>query len=682
MPAEKTDVKSDTSLRFNEDIEILVEHVRPGLTREGFKVYSARGEGRAPSNMVAYICDGHVTPRLLKSPNMAAISNPHMPRLVASGAVMFPQEKRRRYCFIYEDTFGSALLHPQETLAYGIKPEVLANGLIKPMVGVLYDLLNSELMHGAIRPQNLFGSFTDRGVEKFMLGECLSLPPGYDQPVLYETIVRAMTNPPAKFDGTIKDDLYSFGVTLAVLMRTHDPMAGFGDQEIIQHKQEHSSFTALYGKESSNGTHVDLLRGLLQDDPGLRWTVQDIEGWLEGRRQTPKTGLRKRKAGRPITVNTDKYIYPELLANDVYKNPSELARLIDNGEVEQWITRSLDDKETENRFVRLKSYIEDGGPRETRDRRMLTSMSIALHPEAPLRYESLSIIPHGFGTAFSETVMKKGNIRPYLDIINMRCVVHWLEVQEVGGIDISGVFSRFDACRNYLSQAPSGFGFERVLYEMDAGCACLSEKIASYEARTPEDILFAFDEINKSSSKPVRLFDRHVMAFLMARDRKNIEPYMHDLNGATEQKKVLGELLTLATIQKRTRSAPVPHLSEWFANQADIFLSRIHDRDERRKLAASFKDTASSGDLTKLVALIDNPNMKMADAANFRKALAEYHALENEALDLKHQLASNPNFGKGAGRTAAAGISALIAFILIMLTMFVYMSGGTTDHYF
>lgn len=682
MAAEKPDVKADVTVRFNEDIEILVNHVRDGLSRDGVKVYTARGEGRAPSNLVAYVCDNHLTPRLLKAPNMGAISNPHLPRLVSYGAAMFPEERERKYCFIYEDTIGKALLAPNDSLAYGISPDMLTNGLIKPMVGALYDLYSAELMHGSIRPENIFGVFSEKSIDRFVLGECLTQPAGYSQPVLYETLTRAMTNPAGKGDGTFKDDLYSFGVLLAVLIRHTDPMAGLSDHDIIRHKYEHSSFTSLFGKESSNGTHVDLLRGLLQDDVGLRWTLQDIEGWLEGRRQTPKTGLRKRKAGRPLTVNTEKYIHPELLAGDIYKNPSEIVRLVDNSEVDQWISRSIDDKDTEARLARLKSFIEEGGPKEMRDKRLLTSLSIALHPEAPLRYESLALMPNGFGTAFSETVMKKGNIRPYLDIINMRCVVNWLEVQEIGAFDISGIFARFDACKNYLSQAASGFGFERVLYELDQACYCLSEKIAFYGARTPEEVLFSFDEINKSGSKPVRLFDRHVMAFLMARDRKNIEPYLHDLNSGSEQKKLLGELLTLATIQKRTRSGPVVHLSKWFAEQADIFLSRIHDRDERKKLAGNFKDIGETGDLTRMVALIDNPNMKMADAAHFRKALSEHHALENEALNIQHDLASNPNFGYGAGRMAAAGLSALISFVLILLTMFIYLSGSNTGHYF
>lgn len=671
------DIQTAKPVSFNEDITILFDQPRNALKRAGVEVFSARGEDRAPPKLVAYLCDPYVPARTTLASPYSAINNPHMPRLVASGPVSVGAGVRR-HAFIYEDALGSSIASAPERFAYAMKPEALVNSVIKPMVGVLYDLQNTNIMHGAIRPQNMFVHMNGQAMDRFVLGECLSLPPSYDQPVLYETILRGMTDKAARGNGIIQDDLYAFGVTLAVLIRQSDPLAGMDDDAIIRAKHEHGSFNALYGKDNPNGSHIDLLRGLLQDDAGLRWTVGDIENWLEGRRQTPKTGARRKKAGRPLVINGEKYVYPELLAYDVYKNPSETARLIDNGEVEQWIVRALEDTHTEMRYHKFTDYIEEGGPKEMRERRMLTSLSIALHPEAPLRYEGLAVMPQGFGTAFSETVMKKGNIRPYIDLINMRVVVHWLETQEIGSVDISGIFSRFDACRSYLSQTTNGFGFERCIYELDPECPCLSEKIAGFEARTPEDILMGFESALVNRAAPVRLFDRHITAFLMARDRKNIEPYLHDLNSGSEQKRLLAELQTLSTIQKRTRSTSVPALAKWFADQGGAFLNRIHDRIEREKISAAMSDTAKSGDLSRLLTLVDDPRMKMKDIAGFQRAMHDYRVLRQERDALERELATNPHFGRGMGRAAAAGLSAILAFIIILLTAFGMFSGGET----
>lgn len=671
-------IPAGTPVSFNEDITIFLDQPRASLERAGVQVFSAKGEDRAPPKLLAYLCNPQVPARATLVSAYSAINNPHIPRLISSGLVSLAGGQRR-YAFIYEDTLGSPIVGASDNLAYSMRPEVLVNAVIKPMVSVFYDLQNTNIMHGGIRPQNMFVHMNEKNIERFVLGEPLSTPASYDQPVLYETIIRGMTDKAARGMGTIQDDLYSFGATLAILIRGHDPLRDLSDDEIIRAKHELGSFNALFGKDNQNGPHTDLLRGLLQDDPGLRWTVSDVEAWLEGRRQTPKTGGRKKKAARPLVINGEKYIYPELLAYDVYKNPSECARLIENGEVEQWIVRALEDNQTEMRYHKFADYIDNGGPKEMQERRMLTCLSIALHPEAPLRYESLAVMPQGFGTAFSETVMQKGNIRPYIDLINMRIVVHWLEAQEIGVVDISSIFSRFDACRNYLSQTTNGFGFERCVYELDPECPCLSEKIVNYGARTPEDVLMGFEENIERGSDPVRLFDRHVTAFLMAHDRKNIEPYLHDLNAGSEQKRILAELQTLATVQKRTRSKPVPALAKWFAGQGNSFLERIHDREERTKISGALDSAAKSGDLSRLLTLVDDPRMKMKDIAGFNRAMHEYRALRDERDMLERELSTNPRFGRGMGRAAAAGLSAILAFIIICLTLAALFSGGGSN---
>lgn len=669
-------IPAGTPVSFNEDITIFLDQPRPALGRAGVQVFTAKGEDRAPPKLLAYLCNPQVPARTTLVSSYSAINNPHILRLISAGSVLLT-DGQRRYAFIYEDTLGSPIVAPSDNLAYAIRPDALINSVIKPMVSVFYDLQNTNIMHGGIRPENMFVHINGRTMERFVLGEPLSTPVSYDQPVIYETLIRGMTDRAARGNGSIQDDLYSFGATLAVLIRGYNPLQGLSDDEILRAKHDQGSFNALFGKDNQNGSHTDLLRGLLQDDPGLRWTVSDVEGWLEGRRQTPKTGGRKKKAARPLVINNEKYIYPELLAYDVYKNPSECARLIENGEVEQWIVRALEDNQTEMRYHKFADYVENGGPKEMRERRMLTCLSIALHPEAPLRYENIAVMPQGFGTAFSEVVMQKGNIRPYIDLINMRVVVHWLEAQEIGAVDISGIFSRFDACRSYLSQTTNGFGFERCIYELDPECPCLSEKIVSYGARTPEDILMGFEESMERGGDPVRLFDRHVTAFLMARDRKNIEPYLHDLNSGSEQKRLLAELQTLATVQKRTRSKDVPALAKWFAKQGHSFLERIHDRQERTKISSALDAAAKSGDLSRLLTLVDDPRMKMKDIAGFNRAMHEYRALRDERDMLERELATNPRFGRGMGRAAAAGLSAILAFIIICLTVATLLSGGS-----
>lgn len=662
---------------FNEDILILPDQPVAEFNKASISVYEAQAEGRGPTNLLAYICAPGLTPRISTASNYAAITNPHAQRLVAGKVIAWGDDvMTRRFCLVYEHPGSAALMDNEAPLKAGWKPDTAINGIVKPIVGVFYDLQNTEMFHGSIRPHNMYGTLNGNSLEKFVLGDCVAIPPGYDQPVLYETIERAMAQASGRGPGTVREDLYALGVTLAVLLRHTDPMEGASDDEIIRTKHEQGSFNALFGKENLSGHHIDLLRGLLQDDPALRWTVGDIESWLEGRRQSPKSGSRKKKAGRPLVVNEEKYYTPEMLAYDMDRHPADMVRQIDNGEFDQWLTRALEDTQTDGRVAKLRESVEEFGQKDTRDRRLLACMSMALHPAAPVRYEGLRIMPMGFGAAFSEAAARKGNIRAFLDLIQTRLVVNWLEVQEIGTIDISSIFSRFDSCRTYLGQTPAGFGFERCVYTMDEDCPCLSEKILSYQAYSPEDLLFALEALVQSGSKPLRLFDRHSIAFLLSRDRKNIEPYLSDLNSGNDERRLFGELRTLATVQKRTRSATVPNLGQWFVEQKAAFLSRIHDRQLREKISNELHAAAGSGNLDRILNAVDNPRMRRADMVGFQQAMHEYRVSGLEAARLRDDLANNPGFGRGAGRSAAAALSSLIAFLIIALTIFNYFASN------
>lgn len=656
-------------IRFSDEITIMSDQPRLAFAKSGVPVYAAEGEGRASRNLLAYLCDPALSPRSLKASDYASLSNPNLMRLISAGPVLWEPEHRRRYAFLYEMPAGQRLSEQMTPSAPLLRSDIMLQSVLKPMIGVLRDLRSNDIVHGDIHPGNMFGEMKGLALEKFLMGECLCLPPSYGLPSLYETVERAMAQPTAKGIGTYEDDMYSLGVTLAVLIRQNDPMTGFTTEQIVRTKVEVGTYAAVLGKDNISGSPLELLRGLMQDEPAQRWTLDDIESWIDGRRQTPKAGGRKRKAARPLLLNNKKYFHPEIIAYEMFQNPTETTRMIESGEFEQWISRALEDSQTEARMVQLRTAVDEGGLRDTHDKRMASCMSMALHPQAPLRYEGLSLMPQGIGTAITETLYKRGNIKPYLDLIQSRLVVQWLEMQDRDNIDVSAIFSEFENCRNHLNQAQAGFGFERVVYTLDAECACLSDKISRFYARTPEEVLFAFEELIKARDNPLRLFDRHIIAFLIARDRKNVEPFMVDLNSPVESKRLFGELGALASIQKRTRSAPTPNLSQWFAKQQDLFLSRIHDREERSKISAAITASAGQGDLTRLLTVLDNQKMKRADMAQFSQAMREYQAIEKEAGSLQRELHTNPKFGRGTGRSVAAGISAIIATIIILGTV-------------
>ena len=660
---------------FNENITIYAGTRMPQFDKGPVKAYSGRGTDRAPANLFVMVCEDHLTPRTLKAPNYAAAINASLVPLVASGPVMWPQAGREKYCLIFENKFSNQVMKDDSRGGLGLKPDTVMNGVIRPIVNVLADLRDKDMIHGNIRPANLFDG-GNKSMERLALGECLSLPVGYNQPVLYETIDRALVSPAGRGTGTSQDDLYSLGVTIAVLMRHFDPMEGLSDDEIIERKMEEGSYTALLARDRFSGAMLELLRGLLQDDKDQRWTLDEVLQWMDGRRLSPKQAARRPKANRPLIFNGHKYIRPELLARDLHKNVNEARQLIEAGEMDQWLVRALENKVTQARYEKALELAEEGGKGGSGYAdRLITRVAIALHPEGPLRFKNINILPDGVGTSLYEAFIMKRDLQTYIDFFMNYFITQWVDTQSNSVPDVSSLINRFDGARAFLRQKGLGTGLERCIYALNPEAPCLSEKLHKYYVRTPEEMMRAFEKMATQPGRPAMFFDRHSVAFMSVKDRKNIDPYMHDLNSPDQYRRVLAEVKILATIQKRSQMERFPGIAKWMLDNLEPVYERFHDRELRIEIKKKADRLQEAGDLPKIVLLFDDPAVYQEDNANFRKAMRKYHELESESLDTERQLGDEAKFGLDTGHQVAAVMGGLIALLAVLFAGFSTFGG-------
>lgn len=651
--------------QFNDSITIYSDNPLPQYDKGPLKAFVAVGRDKAPPRLFALICEDHLTPRITKALNYVSILNPGLPRLVGSGKVDWTPAGREKYCYIYENILGNRLMVDDTRGGLGLKPEFVVSAILRPTISVLQDMRDKDIVHGNIRPSNIF----DGGVknyERVVLGECLSMPPSCNQPPLYETIDRALCSPSGRGTGTIQDDIYSLGVTLAVLMRHFDPTEGLSDDEIIERKMEEGSYTTLLSRDRFSGAILELLRGLLYDDENQRWTLDDILVWMDGRRLSPKQAARRSKASRPINFNGEKYTRPELLARDLNKNVSEAKHLVDTGDMEQWLMRALEDKVVIKRFETALSLSEEDGRNSGYPESLITRLAIALNPEGPIRYKSISVHPDGIGTAFTEAFIQKRDMQSYTDFFVCYFITQWIDAQTSVVSDVSSLINKFDSVRAYIRQQGMGGGLERCVYWLNPEVHCLSEKLKKYHVRSPEDMMLAYEAMSKLPSKPALFFDRHVVAFLSVKDRKNIDPYMHDLNAPEAYKRVLGELKTLATIQKRSQMEKFPGICAWVAENLDPVYERFHDRELRVELKKKVDRLKEGGDLVKIISIFDNVQIYQDDNSNFRKSMRKHYDLERELETINHDLQEESLIGKDTGRNYGALVSAVLAVIIII----------------
>ncbi|HEU4837872.1 MAG TPA: serine/threonine-protein kinase [Micavibrio sp.] len=654
---------------FNESITINAGSRLPQYDRGLVKAYTASGTNKAPANLFALICEDHLTPRIHKASNYAAIVNPSLTHLAASGVVDWTPAGKEKYCFIYKHSLGNPLMKDDLRGALGMKPDVALNAVIRPLVSVLADLRDKDIFHGNIRVSNIFDGGS-KNIERAVLGECLSCPVSYLQPVLYETIDRALCAPIGRGPGTSQDDIYALGVSLAMMLRHSDPMEGLSDEEIIERKMEEGSYSALLGKDRLTGQILELMRGLLYDDENQRWTIDEVMVWLDGRRLSSKQTSRRVKANRPVTFQGKKYSRPELLVNDFKKNPGEARQLIEDGELEQWLSRALEDKPATARFENAVRLAEEGGKGSDYPERLATRVSIALHPEGPISYRNISVLPEGVGPALTEAFIMKRDLQSYHDFFMNYFITQWIDCQAKNVPDVSNLVGRFDSARAFLRIKGLGGGLEKCIYAMNPEVHCLSEKVAKFYIRSPEDLMRAYEKISANSNHPALFFDRHIAAFLSVKDRKNIDPHLYDMNAPETYRRVLAEAKTLATIQKRSQMEKFPGIAKWMVENLGPVYERFHDRELREKTRKAAERLIVAGDLAKIVLLFDDPAVYQNDNIEFRRAMRQYHDLEQETIEIERALRNEATLGLETGHQVAAIVAGILAGIVIMASAF------------
>ncbi len=666
-----------TQAILNDAIEILYDKRMPHLDHGPVAAYGARNKGEVEGfPYFALICENNLVPRTRQAPLIAGINSPGLARLIASGVCYWPPGGGERYAFVYENNLGHPILKPGDS-GLGWRAEQVLQTVIRPAVLALSDLRDADVYHGSIRPSNMFDGGA-KVVERVIFGDCLSTPPSYTQPAVYESIERAMADPLSRGRGTYEDDLYSFGVSLAVLLRHRDPMEGMNDEEIVKHKIENGSYTALTGNERFTGAILELLRGLLYDDPSQRWTLAEISSWLDGQRLSPKQITKKIKAARPLQFNNDKYFRPSILAMDLNKNQPEAVHMVENGALGQWIERSLEDRTISNRLQESLDAAQETGRGPGYWDRLLARVSIALDISAPLRYKGLVLNPDGIPFAMADAMIRKKDIQPYIDIINQQLVTYWVTIQNDALVDIGALVSRFDSSRAFLKQQTMGYGIERCLYFLCQEAPCISDILKGYYVRSPEDLMYAYEDIAKKPNRPHLFIDRHIAAFLSVKDKRVIDPFLADLNAGEFHRRIMGNVKVLALLQKRSHIDSLPGVAAWAAEILKPVYERLHDRHLREKLKQKIDRTAAAGDLNRVAAILDDPMMRQNDMLEFKQAMRDYSSMRDELAKLEADLSKPQSFGREAGHEYAAIASAVIGGIAIMAVAFMHFMKGSS----
>ncbi len=643
------------------------------------KAYSTGTSQSKASGFFTMICNPKYTPRTNVTQHYQSHANSTLPQLVAYGRAIMPNNTAG-YVYIYKDTLGQRLYKNDTDIAKGWKTDKILENLLIPIVMSLKDIQQRDVTHGNIRASNLYNGGADDH-SKIKLGECLSTPASFNQPVVYEPISRAMADPIGRGEGTIKDDLYSLGVLLAMHVRNFDPLKGKTDDEIITAKVVTGSYSALVGSSDRISSGIsDLIRGLLTDIEKNRWSLEEVLGWLDGQRLNAKQTTKAKKAARGIKFDGTNFFYAKTLAHRLFQKPQDAAALIEGNELIHWIERSLSDKEMLNRVDLATLAAKEGGSGVGHWDRLLPLVSIALDPDAPLRYRSMALNLDAIGNVMASSFMQKKGLNNFVDLFSSGIIYFWLTTLEELNTDTAGIRQKFDKIRGFLRQRDMTNGIERCLYYLNPSIHCLSPTVSEYFATTPTEFAISLESAAESygSNYPEKIIDQHTACFLISRDSRLVEPHAFDLSSDQDYRYTLACLNILTSIQRFNDVPPLPHVTKWICKLLEPVIDRYHDTEYQNKIHKDLLVKKETGILQDILTLVESPEKVKKDQITYRRAIVRYRELENEKVIIAKKLKKPKYFAERTGREWAATISGIISTLVIIGFLIVHYSGGAT----
>lgn len=586
--------------------------------------------------------------------------------LVEWGTVFWPPSNQHCMVVVYEQPAGGRVVPLGSDKTTRINEYDLSRRFIEPVVTALQDMALRNVAHRSIRPNNLF--WADAQKQEIVLGDCVTAPPGFDQPVMCEPIDRGQASPAGRGEGIIADDLYALGVASVFLLLGYSPVAKVEEEDLIAGKIEQGSYATICGNARVPMSMLEPLRGMLTDDPTERWGLEELDLWVNGRQMTPIQKRAAHKADTPFSFAGRKHVTTGTLSRAFSRNVREAARTIRDEVFQTWLKRNMGMAPLSDQIAGMAkdADVQKHAPAGS-DNTLIAKVCILLDPGAPIRYKGLNFLPDGFGATLAVELLRQGNNQLSAEVLARDLPGFWLTHQIDYNPEHTVLERDFAQLKGFLKINEMGYGVERCLYELNQDMPCQSPLVIDHYVAEIRDLLPALDEAAKSADAKTNPMDRHIAAFIAARFNENIDPHLKALADEKEETVMIGMLSLLAFLQWRLRVEALYGLSSWIGGMLQPAINTYHSRTTRRELEREIPKLVRQGSLPDLFDLIDNPEKRRQDINAFNVACQQFADAETEIDKIESGETANAESMEKVGQQSAAMFSVVVTMIAVVV---------------
>jgi hypothetical protein len=660
--------KSVRPIVLNENFLINPAEPFETLDTQTAKAYYAEDKRDPGRKLYALICDPNIPVRMNVLDSIKGATLRGMLSLVSSGPVKWAPQRRKCMALIYERPLGGPVIKDGVKQLSHISEYDFPGFIFRPLIRAISELESRGYAHRAIHPSNLY--FFDEAKEQIVLGDCLTAPPGFTQPVLYETIPNGMADPNGRSEGSANDDVYTLGSTIVFLLVDSHPTDRLSDDQVLAAKIEKGTFSLFCTNTRIPAPLLEPLRGILNDDSSLRWGVREIDGWLNGIKQANPQRKPTEKGDLPYEFMHYEHVSPRTIALAFSKNVPEAIAALKDGELVSWVRRILHNPSLSEAIAGIVDGRKPAGDDITAsDEFIIAKVCILLDPSAPIRYKGMSFMPESIGMKYAMELLAKNDLNKITELVQSGLPEFWIAAQPgpPNSARLKFLHKLYNQAQSFLGINEYGFGIERCIYEFNDGIHCLSPLLRSDYVIDIENLLPALDEVaNRIDPKHLPV-DRHIASFVVTQHNQSIDPHLKALSSSRISTKLVGVLSVLALLQWRHKPGPLYGLVSWVGGLLGPVINTYHSRTTRREIEREVPRLVRKGNLLDLFDLIDNIERRQTDNTDFHEAKSQYNEAEHEIKEIESNSAARRRLYENKGQQFAAMSSMFIAMMIIMI---------------
>ena len=534
-----------------------------------------------------------------------------------------PAAKAERLAIVMERPEGGSLAGKTLTEAQ------VVDQVIKPVALALRDYHERGIVHRGVRPNNIF---VKKG--QILLGPCVAEAPGMLQPIEYEPMERGVAMPVGRGEGLPACDMYALGVTALHFLTGGNELSGKSDMECFSFKTLLGSYRALVGRRQV-GLAVDhFLRGTLCDNPNDRWTIEDIDNWIEGRTRRVSDKPVELATPEPFVFGGTQFRNPPLLALAFAKRPETAIETLKSKTIIPWAKTNIDDDWVAGGVASAYQHFAfDGANKEQKNAHFLMLMCLALAHNGTLYYKNIVANLDGLGYVIAHA-FETGNddmVKALTEIILPDIFNHWVacvtKYNRPSG-DGQKVIAAIEASKNTME---SSRRIVKLLYSLNRDQRCLSPAAMNGFVTSADRVLEALESKAEEFGTNADVLDYHTACFLRYRDS-----YLEKTIQSMEMLKPTDELfatmlLELLAYLHAQAGGNYMKLCAYLAKQAERLSSKFRSKSRREEVMGDVRTAMNRGDVSGVNGAINAPDVDRQDYSRFRAAFNRYKALEARA---------------------------------------------------